>query len=229
MLLLNEFDFDENGKAAGLFQRHYLEVAQGGQRPIRFEHRFLAQVNTGVPSGLDLDNDGKTNGPGDAFGFGTFPGQYGMLVLSRFPIDVDRTRTFQKFLWRDMPGALLPETDGERYYDNDEIAVLRLSSKSHWDLPIRIGNHTIHFLCAHPTPPVFDGPEDRNGRRNHDEIRLWADYVDPQHSGYIYDDRGQQAGLASASHFVIAGDMNSGPLRRRQPRACDSTTFSLTS
>ena len=34
--------------------------------------------------------------------------------------------------------------------------------------------------CAlhHPTPPVFDGPDDHNGTRNHDEIRFWSDYID---------------------------------------------------
>ena len=57
--------------------------------------------------------------------------------------------------------------------------MFRLSSKSHWDVPIRIGRETVHFLVSHPTPPVFDGPEDRNGTRNHDEIRFWADYVGP--------------------------------------------------
>ena len=30
-----------------------------------------------------------------------------------------------------------------------------------------------------PDAAVFDGPEDRNGTRNHDEIRFWADYVNP--------------------------------------------------
>ena len=38
---------------------------------------------------------------------------------------------------------------------------------------------TVHVLASHPTPPTFDGAEDRNGRRNHDEIRFWADYVSP--------------------------------------------------
>ena len=45
---------------------------------------------------------------------------------------------------------------------------------------------TVHFLVSHPTPPVFDGPEDRNGPRNYDEIRFWADYS-PRTGGYIYD------------------------------------------
>ena len=34
---------------------------------------------------------------------------------------------------------------------------------------IQIDGKTVHFLTSHPTPPVFDGPEDRNGTRNGDE------------------------------------------------------------
>jgi 3-phytase len=69
----------------------------------------------------------------------------------------------------------------------------------------------VHFLVSHPTPPVFDGPEDRNGTRNHDEIRFWADYVTPGAGGYIYDDRGRRGGLGRGEHFVIAGDQNADP------------------
>ncbi len=212
VLLLNEFDYDERGVAAERFQTNYLAVVQGTQDAIHYEHSYFAPVNTGVPSGHDLDNDGQADGPGDAFGFGAFPGQYGMLVLSRFPIDTEHIRTFQTFLWRDMPGALLPQTADGPYYDDAETAILRLSSKSHWDLPLQIAGRTIHFLCAHPTPPVFDGPEDRNGRRNHDELRFWADYVVSDRSGYIYDDNKRQGGLAAATNFIIAGDMNADPL-----------------
>ena len=135
-----------------------------------------------------------------------------MFVLSRFPLDTDRVRAFQTFLWRDMPGALLPQTSDGPYYDEAETAILRLSSKSHWDLPIQIAGRTIHFLCAHPTPPVFDGPEDRNGRRNHDEIRFWADYLVPDRSGYIYDDNRRRGGLAADTEFILAGDMNADPV-----------------
>jgi hypothetical protein len=59
---------------------------------------------------------------------------------------------------------------------------------------------------------VFDTAEDRNGRRNFDEIRFWADYVSPQSDDYIYDDEGQRGGLEPGSKFVIAGDQNSDPL-----------------
>ena len=63
------------------------------------------------------------------------------------------------------------------WYSPEVLRSLRLSSKSHWDLPVRIGRRTVHVLASHPTPPTFDGPEDRNGTRNHDEIRFWAEYV----------------------------------------------------
>ena len=59
---------------------------------------------------------------------------------------------------------------------------------------------------------MFDGPEDRNGARNHDEIRLWADYIDPARSAYLVDDRGRSGGLADGARFIIAGDHNADPL-----------------
>ncbi len=77
---------------------------------------------------------------------------------------------------------------------------------------MRVGAKTVHFLVSHPTPPVFDGPEDRNGTRNHDEIRLWADYVSGRRSSsWITDDAGRSGGLRPGSSFVIAGDQNSDP------------------
>ena len=214
VILINEFDYDEEGVAARLFAENYLGKPQGAQQPIEYPHRYFASVNTGVDSGVDLNGDGKKTGTTvDAFGYGTHPGQYGMLVLSKFPIDTDNVRTFQKFLWKDMPDCLwpvVPET-GKPYYSDEVKEVFRLSSKSHWDVPIQIGERTVHFLVSHPTPPVFDQEEDRNGCRNHDEIRLWADYVSPTRNDYIYDDSGRRGGLEEGAHFVIAGDLNADP------------------
>jgi hypothetical protein len=216
VLLINEFDFDAAGTALRLFQDNYLSVPHNGAAAIEYPHRFTAESNTGIPSGFDLNNNGVIGGPDDAYGFGFFPGQFGMAVYSKYPIDTDDIRTFQHFLWKDMPGARLPDdpaTAAPRdWYSPAELAVFRLSSKSHWDLPIAIGKRTVHFLVSHPTPPVFDGPEDRNGTRNFDEIRLWADYVTPGAGGYIYDDDGHVGGLPAGAHFVIAGDQNSDPL-----------------
>jgi hypothetical protein len=209
VLLINEFDFSE--EALDLFRDNYLEVSQNGADPIEYPYAYIAPSNTGVPSGHDLNNDGTVGGPDDAFGFGFFPGQFGMVVYSQHPIgDV---RTFQEFLWKDMPRALLPvdPATGEGWYSPEELEDFRLSSKSHWDLEIEIDGRDIHFLVSHPTPPVFDGAEDRNGTRNHDEIRFWGDYVDPRRSHYIYDDEGVRGGLEGREAFVIAGDQNSDP------------------
>ena len=177
VLLLNEFDYDSTGEAARLLRANYLQQSQNGQEPIRYDYAFSAESNTGIASGFDLNHDGKTGSPDDAFGFGKHPGQYGMLVLSKYPIDSTAIRTFQKFLWKDLPGALLPvdPKNSQPWYDETTTAAFRLSSKSHWDVPIKIGDQTVHFLVCHPTPPVFDGAEDRNGARNHDEIRFWAE------------------------------------------------------
>jgi hypothetical protein len=229
VLLINEFDWDRDGAAARLFQENYLALSQNGAPPIHYPYVYVAPrdyivapFNTGLQPedvhgpgfDLDLDRDGETDGPGDAFGFGSFPGHFALVVYSKYPIERRAARTFQTFLWRDMPGALLP-TDpdtGESYYTAAELSILRLSSKSHWDLPIEIGGRTVHLLASHPTPPVFDGPEDRNGKRNHDEIRLWADYVRGGHGArYIYDDRGRRGGLKRESPFVIMGDQNADP------------------
>lgn len=212
VLLLNEFDYDAGGIAADLFQQRYLGVPQFGQKAIGYRYRYFAPVNTGVPSGFDLDGDGRHDGPGDAWGFGRHPGQYGMLVLSRFPIDAARVRTYRNFRWRDMPGALVPmHPDGSPWYAPVAWAVFPLSSKSHWDVPVRTPLGTIHLLAAHPTPPVFDGPEDRNGRRNADEIRFWREYVSTQDADWIVDDDGRRGGLPADTRFVIVGDLNADP------------------
>lgn len=195
IVLVNEFDYAPG--AVDLFVENYLDGA--------YPHSFTAPVNTGEPSGLDLDGDGTTTGPNDAYGFGQFPGQYGMVVLSKYPIDTSGVRTFQNFLWKDMPDSLLP-----RDYYGANADALRLSSKSHWDVPVDVDGRTLHILASHPTPPSFDGPEDRNGNRNHDEIRLTADYIDG--ADYLYDDNGVRGGLESDASFVVLGDQNSDPV-----------------
>jgi len=216
VVLINEFDWDEDGEAAALFVEEYLTVGQGDAEPIEFENRFVPETNTGVHSGADLNKDGRTvSTPGsqaygdDAFGFGQFPGQYGMLVLSRFPIAEQDIRRFRALKWDAMPDSLMPKD----WYTEKAVDVMRLSSKNHIDVPIDVNGRRLHLLGSHPTPPSFDGPENRNERRNHDEIRFWRDYVSgsSQDAGYIADDSGDGGGLAAGESFVIAGDLNNDP------------------
>lgn len=220
LVLLNEFDYDDAHRAADLFQQRYLEVAQpGGGEPLRFAYRYLAPVNTGVQSGLDLDNNSEIGGEGrnrgnDAWGYGLHPGQYGMLVLSRYPIDEAQVRSFQLLKWSTLPGALRPldPRTGKSFYNDEVWSQLRLSSKSHWDVPVRTPAGVVHALVSHPTPPVFDGPEKRNAARNHDELRLWQEYLSAGDKPWLCDDQQRCGGLAQDAHFVILGDLNNDPV-----------------
>lgn len=224
VISVQEFDYytDDPTKAVDWFRHNYLKVSQNGADPVDYPYFYIAPSNTGISSGYDLNNDGKiVTTPGesgygdDAFGFGNFPGQFGMLLLSKYPIDTENVRTFQNFLWKDMPDSLLstialPNSDTP-WYSQQEQEVLRLSSKSHWDVPIEVNGQIIHALVSHPTPPVFDGAEDRNGKRNYDEIRFWSDYITPRAGNYIYDDNGNYGGLTEQAAFVILGDQNADP------------------
>ncbi len=216
IILLNEFDNQENSennqhRTLKMFIEQYLNQSQHGQSAIDFPYFYQGQVNTGVNSGFDLDGDGKKGVlPGDGFGYGHFSGHFGMVLLSKYPIDIENVRTFQHFKWCDMPSALQPvdPKTSKPWFSPQAWENIRLSSKSHWDIPVQINDQVIHILASHPTPPVFDGPEDRNGKRNHDEIRFWADYISAEKSAYIYDDKGEKGGLKSLTPFVILGDLN---------------------
>lgn len=234
VLLINEFDFDRNGvatadstatplgyssRSAQLFQDNFLSAGQGNAvrgltSGINYAYRYTPNTNTGVASGFDLNNNGVVGGGDDAYGFGNFAGQFGMTIYSKY--EIVGVRTFQNFLWKDMPGNLLTNdpvvgvNNLSNFYSPAEMDALRLSSKNHVDLTLRINGQDVHFLTAHPTPPTFDGAEDRNGKRNHDEIRFWADYF--AGAQYVYDDQGGSGGLAPGARFVVAGDYNADPL-----------------
>ena len=140
ILLINEFDYDRSpiGDAqlgAGYpvasleFQFNYLKIPHNGAEAIEFEYYYQPSVNTGVPSGADLDNNGKAvitpGSPGygdDAFGYGMFPGQYGMIIYSKYPIASEDIREFKMILWKDMPKALLPtKPDGSPWYSPEAL------------------------------------------------------------------------------------------------------------
>lgn len=213
IILLNEFDFIEDPSAGvELFVKNYLNVPQHSSvNSIDYPYYYYAPVNTGKASPFDLTGDGQSTGTqGDAWGFGFFEGHYGMMLLSRYPIDSDNARTFQNFKWKDMPNAMRPivPSNNAFFYSDEVWSQFPLSSKSHWDIPVNVNGTTVHILASHPTPPVFDGPEDRNGARNHDEVRFWVDYITPNAAAYIYDDKGVSGGLAAQSRFAIVGDLN---------------------
>lgn len=212
IILMNEFDYiADPAQGVQLFIDNFLAKPQQGGTPQHYPYHYYSTVNTGQPSGFDLNNDGKVNTPGeDAWGFGQYPGQYGMVLLSKFPIDHKNIRTFQHFKWKDMPGhQITRKADGSPWFSAEAWQRMPLSSKSHWDVPVIIHGKTLHILASHPTPPVFDGPENRNGNRNHDEVKFWVDYLSGQ--SYMTDDQGHAGGYAAQAPFVVLGDLNSSP------------------
>ncbi|MEZ5798511.1 MAG: endonuclease/exonuclease/phosphatase family protein [Paracoccaceae bacterium] len=189
VLLLTSVDYDRDLAALALLADRLAALG----RP--YPHRFALRPNTGMATGLDLDADGRLAEPEDAQGWGRFAGQAGMAILSRLPLDAAGARDFSGFLWADLPGTLMPPGTAPAV-----AAVQRLSTTGHWDVPILTASGPLHLLAFHATPPVFDGPEDRNGRRNHDEAAFWTQMLD-----------GALSPAPPPAPFVLLGDANLDP------------------
>jgi hypothetical protein len=162
VVLLTGIDYDLHGQTLAAF------AAKIGGVP--YPYLLALRPNTGVATGLDLDGNHRLGEPRDAMAYGRFAGQAGMAVLSRLPIDAEHIRNFSGFLWRDLPGNLaLPDTPAGQM----------LSTSGHYEVPLLLPNgRSLRLLAYYATPPVFDGPEDRNGRRNHDETAFWLQLLD---------------------------------------------------
>ncbi len=174
ILLIQDFDYDYDGHALTAF-RDALAASGGPQ----YSYLFAARPNSGMATGLDMDGNGRLGEARDAQGYGRFNGQGGMAILSRLPLETGAARDFSTFLWRDFPGAILPQVNGAPFPSPAAQAVQRLSSIGHWDVPVRLPDgRALHLLAFHATTPVYDGDEDRNGRRNHDEVMFWPLLLD---------------------------------------------------
>lgn len=174
IVVLTRFDFDASGQTLEAF------AAQ-----VNGDYGFLLPMrsNAGVPTGRDMDGDGRLAEPEDAQAYGRFPGQEALAILSRFPIHVDDAQNRNDLLWRDLPEGLLRDSD----HGTD---VQRLSSGGHWSVPINVSRgkqtYRITLFIGHAGPPVFDGPEDRNGRRNRDELRFWETILDSADRPFVF-------------------------------------------
>lgn len=195
VLLLTDLDWDLDGLAvAALADR----LAAMGH-PMVYHH--APRPNSGLDSGLDLDGDGRIGRARDSHGFGYFTGDGGMALLSTLPILDQAAENFTAMLWRDLPGAAQPRVDDLPFPSAEAQAARRLSSVGHWVVPIQPPKGPpIRIAAFHATPPVFDGPEDLNGHRNHDEAALWLRWLD-----------GSLTGTAPDGPLVILGDANLDP------------------
>lgn len=160
VLVIGDIDFDFGGVALRTLAARLED----------YPYRFTSRPNRGLQDDRDLDGDGRFGGPRDAVGYGVFAGQGGMAVLSRYPIDVADVQDFSGYPWADLPDAL-------RLADGRDPE--RLSTTVHWVVPIEVSaQFRLSLLTWHGTAPIFDGPEDRNGRRNHDETLFWRHFIE---------------------------------------------------
>jgi len=170
VLVLGDVDYDAGSVALGALNA-------GLARP--YPYVLALPGNAGIDTGLDLDGDGRLGGPRDMQSYGRFAGQGGLGLLSRLPILTEDVVSLNDLLWRDLPGSLLVDMQGREGRDALGAGVQRLSSGGHWIVPLRLASGgRLTLLAFHASAPVFDGPEDRNGRRNHDEIALWRRLLD---------------------------------------------------
>lgn len=164
LLLLSGVDYDAGARAL---------AALNATLPDPYPHLVALRPNTGLPTGVDIDGNGRSDEARDAIAYGRFPGEGGMAILSRLPIDAAQGVDHSALLWRDLPGALLPPMPPGL------ADVQRLSSTGHHDTAVVLPDgRRLHLLTWHATPPAFDGPEDRNGKRNHDETAFWLHLLD---------------------------------------------------
>jgi hypothetical protein len=191
ILVLTGFDHDSGLHALSALAG---QLAADGHA---YPHLFALNGNNGLPTGFDVDGDGRTLEPEDAMGWGRFPGAGGSAILSRLPILSAEAQDFAPFLWRDLPQSLIPPTT-----DPGLAALQRLSSHGHWQVPVTLPRgQRLDLLIWHATPPAFDGPDDRNGRRNHDEAAFWLHLL-----------AGRLPFPAPPGPVVLLGDANLDPV-----------------
>lgn len=194
VITLQGFDYDLGDMALLAFKEAL------ATRGIVYPHHFAGAPNAGLRTDLDLDGDGRTGGAGDAQGYGRFYGAGSMAILSKVPIATTDIRDFSTLIWRDLPQALLPQTEAGPFPSAAAQAIQRLSSNGHWIVPLdhpTLGRLTL--MTFHASPPVFDGAEDRNGKRNHDEVAFWTHLLEGR------------LGPIPKQPFVLTGDANLDP------------------
>ena len=196
VLVLTGVSYDTEQQIAELLKDHYFAAGQRSETGLDYPYVFTAPTNSGRESGVDLDGDGTIGGAGDAIGYGEYPGQYGTVVFSKYPIVEDQVRTFQNFLWSDLPENSMPE---DRYSELEE-SVLRLNETSLWDVPVDVDGETVHIISS----SVVADHDDAEPARGEDIRRVVADYAAGQ-AWYLYDDDGETSSLSPGTPFVMAG------------------------
>lgn len=156
IILLLDVDWDLDGRTVGALQDALAD------RGAAYAHYVALRPNAGLVSGFDLDGNGRLGEGRDALGYGRFTGDGGMALLSRLPLGPATDHS--AMLWSEQSAApltVLPDGAAE---------VVPLASVGQWVVPVQIGGVELSLITLNANTPVFDGPEDRNGKRNADEL-----------------------------------------------------------
>ena len=162
ILVLGDVDWDHTHTGLTALQAKLAGLGRS------YPHMWFPKPVSGQPSGFDLDGDGRLGEREDNLGYGRFTGDNGVALLSRLPLR--NGRTHHDILWAsrgDLTG-LVP--DGA-------AAILPLTSAAMWEVEVA-GLTLIGFAN---TAPTFDGPEDRNGVRNKDQLAFLAERAQKVH------------------------------------------------
>jgi 3-phytase len=198
VLVLTGIDVDSDGATLDALKKNYL--AKNDDVP-DYRYTYAPATNAGVDSGADLDGDGTIGGAGDALGPGDFAGQSSIAVLSTKPIDTNGVRSFTDLAWKDVPGQHLAASSFARDVRSD----VPLFSTSLWDLPIDIGNDTVHVVATSLSGATGTHADPV---RNADQLAFLKSYVDGATDlGNVEDDQGRSGPLSPDTPSVIAGDL----------------------
>lgn len=201
---------------------------------------WMPPTNSGQPSGRDLDRSGTVINEylaasargaeldvgfsGDAWGPGAYPGQRGVMLLvdARLEALIDRSRTFRRLPWDFLPAPSMPAGPGGEgeWFASEVRGVVRLSSTTHVDLPIRLPNGAVVHVLGSAPALVTGAPtpaRERRARRNRDEIRFWELYIESGEG--VVDDDGVPGGLGASADgeplfdpsFIVLGPLGVTP------------------
>ena len=185
IVLITDFDQDDERWAAAILSE-----------ALEYPYFYQGPTPRGIQSGYDLNQDNRFDAE-DAWGYGEFRGQHGMVILSKRPIT--NARSFNDTKWKDVKGAIRPKD----YYRDDVWAQYPLASSGIWQVEIQ----GIQLLSVYATTPAFDGVEDRNGLRNMAE-NLWLDHY--LRGEQMIDDQGIASSL-DQHKFIAMGTLNLDP------------------
>lgn len=212
VILLMDVDWDQGSLGLDALAERLADLGQS------YPYRLSLRPNSGIPSGVDLDGDGTTHEARDALGYGWFTGDSGLVVLSRYPLG--RTRDLSDMRWSDRSEAaqLLPP---------EARQIVPLATTAQWVVPVMLGATEITLITLSAGTPVFDGPEDRNGLRNRDELALVSELARDADLPLVMGRANQDPERGEGVREALSDLLNLTALQDARPTAPDGSSATV--